>query len=168
MALQEHCYCSEDYLPRFRESNKMDNTLLNLIKSDLTDRELAILLLENTALVNTANVVPAFLEKYPNLVYARDRAGNTPLHVVKTGPSDRELITLFLHSGALVNTVNALGETPLHCAAKDEWPEERMKMLLKYGADVYALTLEGNSALHIAATLSNKYITYHCLRDSHN
>ncbi len=98
------------------------------------------------------------ITRFPNLVYVRDNMGNTPLHLVKSGFADRELATLFLENGALVNTTNALGETALHCIAKDAWPEDLMELVLEHGADVHARTKEGDTALHVAARSNVKSV----------
>ena len=80
------------------------------------------------------------LTKDPFAVNAKDKHGNTPLHLA----SGRTQIELLLSSGAEVNAVNDKGETPLHGA----YDESEAESLIKAGANVNAKTKTGCTPLH--------------------
>ncbi|CAB0034256.1 unnamed protein product [Trichogramma brassicae] len=78
---------------------------------------------------------------------ARDRLGNTPLHLAAQRPEAR-LVEPLLGLGAEPNAANELGETPLHRMAAS-WPDARtIELLLRRGADAEARARDGSTPLH--------------------
>lgn len=107
--------------------------------------------------------VIALLSQDSELVFSRDKFGNTPLHLAalhnRTG-----VAALLLANGADVNArnnpqaswfspeKNALGETPLTLALQSYEHKEMLELLLTHGADVNVMLSDGDTPLHRAIT----------------
>jgi ankyrin repeat protein len=95
------------------------------------------------------------LDKNPELLYAQDEVGKTPLHWA-VGKGQIEAIKLLLDTYHVdVNVRNKNEGTPLHVAASQASPEAA-KILIEHGADVNARTLNGSTPLHFAAYKGRK------------
>jgi len=91
------------------------------------------------------------LEIDPQLVNARNKCGNTPLHCAAFY-GRINAAEFLLARGADVNAVNKKGKEPIHCATYGR----RIKsvvFLLSQGANVNAEDFKGNTPLHIAASM---------------
>jgi ankyrin repeat protein len=88
--------------------------------------------------------VTALLEANPELVFSRDKFGNTPLHVAALH-NQPAVAALLLANGADVNAINvvenrsspvaSVGETPLGLALRSYHHKEMVELLLTHGAD---------------------------------
>ena len=92
-------------------------------------------------------MVALLLEKGAS-VQARNRAGQTPLHLAAAGYEDisREIIGLLLDKNADVKARDRDGNTPLHYANQSQ----TSALLLAKGADVNAANSSGTTPLHRA------------------
>jgi uncharacterized protein len=105
--------------------------------------------------------IVALLEKNPELVFSRDKFGNTPLHVAALH-NQPAIAALLLANGADVNArnnppaswfhpeQNRLGETPLTLALSSYQHKEMLDLLLTHGADVNVILADGYTPLHRA------------------
>lgn len=88
--------------------------------------------------------VVALLKQNPELVFSRDKFGNTPLHVAALH-NKPDIAALLLANGADVNarvgkeSRNA-GETPLTIALNSYQHKEMLELLLTHGAEVNVLS----------------------------
>eukprot|EP00002_Diphylleia_rotans_P016638 TRINITY_DN3237_c0_g1_i2.p1 TRINITY_DN3237_c0_g1~~TRINITY_DN3237_c0_g1_i2.p1 ORF type:complete len:871 (+),score=173.60 TRINITY_DN3237_c0_g1_i2:50-2662(+) len=81
------------------------------------------------------------------LLDARDKDGDTPLHLVtlRGGSNPKEIMKLLLDIGASPNIQNKKMETPLHMSIRQE---ELVLLLLEYNADPNAQDHRGRTPLH--------------------
>lgn len=91
------------------------------------------------------------LEIDPQLVYARNIRGNTPLHCAAFCGRINAAEYL-LARGANVNAVNKKGKEPIHCATYGR-KIKSVAFLLSQGANINAEDYNGNTPLHIAASM---------------
>lgn len=97
--------------------------------------------------------VVALLQQNPELVFSRDKFGNTPLHIAAEH-NKPEIAALLLANGADVNAKvsnesrNA-GQTPLTLALNSYEHKEMLELLLTHGAEVNVLS-SGMTPLSIA------------------
>ncbi|HEV2209860.1 MAG TPA: ankyrin repeat domain-containing protein [Verrucomicrobiae bacterium] len=94
--------------------------------------------------------IRAMIKDSPDLINARDFAGNTPLsHAAEKG--QLVVATFLLENGAEVNAANNNGDTPLHLAAA-QGHKAMIELLLDHKADVQAMSHdnEAPTALHRA------------------
>ena len=92
-------------------------------------------------------------------VNARDRFGDTPLHLaIKNRHPDTA--TLLIHRGANINVAGALGDTPLHVSIYEE-QKGLSELLLKKGADESLLNRYGLRPREMQAVpeIENKVIS---------
>ncbi len=87
----------------------------------------------------------------PELVRAKDKAGNTPLHHA-AGFGNVATMKLLLSRGADASAGNRRKSTPLLWSLYDE---AKVRLLLAHGADVNAKTVDGRSAIYQAALMGN-------------
>jgi ankyrin repeat protein len=87
----------------------------------------------------------------PELVNARDRAGNTPLHHA-AGFGKLATMTLLLKDGADPNAGNKRKSTPLFWCLHDE---AKVRLLLDHGASISARTTDGRTPVYQAASMAN-------------
>lgn len=83
-------------------------------------------------------------------VDARDRQGNTPLHLAALH-ADAAALQLLLERGADVRATNAAGATALMRAVGDR---RKVEILLAHGAEVNAASVSGNTPLMLAARVA--------------
>ncbi|MFN8612178.1 MAG: ankyrin repeat domain-containing protein [Vulcanimicrobiota bacterium] len=87
--------------------------------------------------------VAALLKEQPQLLTARDRFGQTLLHLAVDQPG---LVRLLLENGASVQAADKEGQTPLHQAKN----HESIRVLLSHGAPLEATNALGATPLHRA------------------
>lgn len=105
----------------------------------------------------TRDMIALLLRHGPELKGARDRRGNTPLHVVcseRRGSAFdlRTAVSFFIDAGVDVNCVNEEGVTALHLIAErgeEEWIST-VELLLQNGAQIGLGDGMGKTALHKA------------------
>lgn len=85
---------------------------------------------------------------------AKNKTGETPLHVAATGNA-RDVAELLLSKGADVNAKGDLGAAPLHYAAMSN-SKAVAALLLAQGADVNRKSEDGMTPLHLAAGCNAK------------
>ena len=97
-------------------------------------------------------MVALLLEKGAS-VQARNRAGQTPLHLAAAGYEEisREIIGLLLDKNADVKARDRDGNTPLHYANQSQ----TSALLLAKGADVNAVNTNGGTPLHRSVYAGN-------------
>ena len=105
--------------------------------------------------------VVALLKQNPELVFSRDKFGNTPLHVAARH-NQPAIAALLLANGADVNARNIDensvprntngGETPLTLALLPYQHKEILELLLTHGAEVNVMLSNGDTPLHLAVT----------------
>ncbi len=101
--------------------------------------------------------VRALVESHPEVVTARNRFGETPLHIAAEG-GDRDVAGLLIARGADVNASDSIrGDTPLHYAARHR-AVAVAGVLLAHGADVNAPNRKGRTPLHAATVLGARAI----------
>ena len=103
--------------------------------------------------------VVALLEQNPELVFSKDKFGNTPLHLAALH-NQPAIAALLLANGADVNARNIdehripraanAGETPLTLALLSYQHKEMLELLLTHGADVNIMLSDGDTPLHRA------------------
>jgi ankyrin repeat protein len=98
--------------------------------------------------VNNIEKVKALLSNGAD-VNARDKMGDTPLHVAANFNA-RDVAELLLAKGADVNARGDLGVTPLHLAAIAN-SKAVAELLLTKGADVNRKSEDGMTPMHVAA-----------------
>lgn len=146
---------------------KEGNSLLYFV-SDWEDERFVQILLDANAEVHSQSVdgefpihkatrsgriaiVKLITEKDPTSIHAKDRNGNTPLHIACTnGWSD--LVEFLLKLGAQVDERNNSGNTPLHLVCKRGYEEDIriITTLYRSGASLKSLNDSGNTPLHLA------------------
>ena len=102
--------------------------------------------------------IVALLQQNPELVFSRDKFGNTPLHVAAQH-NKPAIAALLLANGADVNArigsenrvsgVTNAGETPLTLALNSYQHKEMVELLLTHGAEVNVLS-SGTTPLFLA------------------
>ena len=103
-----------------------------------------------------AFIAPVGYELSPVEVNAKNKYGNTPLHIAATENAHQTAEVLLIHD-AEVNAKNEYGSTSLHIAAyKNAY--QTVKVLLIHDAEVNAKDKDGDTPLHNAA-LKNAYQT---------
>jgi len=85
-------------------------------------------------------------------VNAKDRQGNTPLHMAAESAEKPEMVELLVAKGADVKARNNKGRTPLHGPFWRTGPP-KAELLIAQGADVNARDEEGLTPLHLAARM---------------
>jgi hypothetical protein len=93
--------------------------------------------------------VAALLDASPELVYARNTAGETPLHSAVLGRQTM-VMELLLALGADPNAADVVGRTPLHFGAGSN-NAVLMQMLITAGASASPAEVAGETPLHVAA-----------------
>jgi ankyrin repeat protein len=123
------------------------------VKSDApakpVDPKLAALI--SAARAGDSKSVGKMIAANPELVNAKDKAGNTPLHHA-TGFGNLATMKILLERGADVNAGNRRKSTPLLWSLHDE---AKVRLLLAQGANVNARTTDGRSAIYQAASMGN-------------
>jgi ankyrin repeat protein len=94
------------------------------------------------------NKLKALLKDNPDLVFSRDKDGDTPLHLA-AGNAHLPAVQFLLTDKADVNATNNLGQTPLHLAAANG-DTNVTQFLLNHGADVNATNKRGQTPLFYA------------------
>ncbi len=94
--------------------------------------------------------VKALVAKNPGLVYSKNGAGETPLHLAAEGRRV-DVAEFLLANKADVNAKGVEGYTPLHWAAAKDY-KDFAELLLANKADVNAKAFMGITPLHLAAT----------------
>lgn len=93
--------------------------------------------------------VKALLKRYPDLVSAKDKGGQTPLHYA-AWMDHAGIVELLLANKAEVNATDGKGRTPLHWAAHEGY-KDVAQLLLANKADVDATGEDGWTPLHNAS-----------------
>lgn len=97
--------------------------------------------------------VVALLSQNPELVFSRDKFGNTPLHLAALH-NQPAVAALLLANGADVNARNTnAGDTPLTLALQSYQHKEMLELLLTHGAEVNVLLSNGVTPLRHAIDL---------------
>ena len=93
--------------------------------------------------------IRSMIRDSPDLINAKDGAGNTPLH--RAADLGHLIVARFLvENGADVNAKNGAGETPLHIAAL-HGHKAIIELLLGYKANVQLADSTGSTPLHASA-----------------
>src|ERR1039458_1207500 len=92
--------------------------------------------------------VQGLLKDNPDLVFSKDKIGETPLHVAAF-EGHNDVAELLLASKAEVNAKANDGQTPLHWAAIGGH-KDVVELLLAKGAAVNAKTNDGQTPLYLA------------------
>jgi ankyrin repeat protein len=87
----------------------------------------------------------------PDIVNARDRAANTPLHHAAAF-GNLATMQLLLEHGAEVNAGNRRKSTPLFWSLNDE---AKVRLLLEHGANISARAVDGRTPVYQAASMGN-------------
>ena len=99
---------------------------------------------------NDKDIITDLINANPFLVFAKNRAGNTPLHLAAYN-EHLEIAQALIKAGADVNAITGgTSQTPLHLAAQEGNPEV-VTALLANGANVNAPDKWGYTPLHVAA-----------------
>lgn len=93
--------------------------------------------------------IKAVLKAHPGAARARNKAGETPLHVAAQGGHAAAALAL-IRSGALIEARDKWGHTPLHRAALSGLVSIGATLLAQ-GAGVDPRDKSGNTPLHVAA-----------------
>ena len=93
--------------------------------------------------------VGALLNESPELIKARNRAEQTPLHTAALGRNPA-VVELLIARGADVNAADKYQQTPLHYAVR-HLQESTARLLLDHRAAVNAKNRHGSTALHMTA-----------------
>lgn len=107
---------------------------------------------------NFALKVNHFLENNPSKdLYAPDKNGNTPLHILASKNKRCALVflknTILKHSN--INAQNNQGETPLMYGINNQADETLLLSLIEKKANVHKTDKNGNTALHLAVQKEN-------------
>lgn len=92
----------------------------------------------------------ALAQNSPDLLNAKDKGGNTPLHYA-AARGEMAVAKFLLANGADVNSKDSKGLTPLHDAAQ-LGQKTMVELLLSHHADANAKSFEGITPLHLAAS----------------
>jgi ankyrin repeat protein len=111
-------------------------------------------LIHDAAATGDLAQVAAVLKDSPDLVFSKDKNGNTPLHWAAQN-DHKDIVALLLASGADVNAQADNGTTPLHDAA-DKGNRDVVELLLASKADVNRRANNGATPLHKAASTGHK------------
>lgn len=95
------------------------------------------------------NRLKSLLEKDPQLIYARNDFGGTPLHVAAQA-GQLNIVKFLFEKGADLNSKDMYGMTPLHAGVESE-KNDVLAFLLAQGAAIDAKNLWGMTPLHWAA-----------------
>ena len=98
--------------------------------------------------------VRVLLEKQPALINAKNKDGQTPLHIAATN-GRKEVVELLLEKGADVNAKDNYEGTPLHWAAY-YGHKEVAELLLSKGAAINAKERKGWTPIHYAVWKGHK------------
>jgi ankyrin repeat protein len=90
--------------------------------------------------------VVALLTQNPELVFSRDKFGNTPLHLAALH-NQPAVAALLLANGADVNARITNGDSPLTLALQSYQHKEMLELLLTHGAEVNVLLSDGTTPL---------------------
>ena len=115
---------------------------------DLLVAHKASVSVHNAAAGGYITLLRAMLSKNPNLAFAKDRGGNTPLHFA-AARRHSEVAKLLLATGADVNAKSNGYMTPLHIAAC-EGHKHIAELLIANKADINAKDQSGDTPLHCA------------------
>ncbi|MBP7582552.1 MAG: ankyrin repeat domain-containing protein [Spirochaetes bacterium] len=103
--------------------------------------------------------VKAELSKKDANVNAKDRDGNTPLHIAieQRQYDNLAIIKMLIAKGANVNIINKHGDTPLHVIAskRDDDYHEKLKLILSKKAKTNIQNADGHTPLHLALMSHN-------------
>ena len=124
------------------------------------DPKLAALIL--AARAGDSKSVGKMIAANPELLNAKDKTGNTPLHHA-TGFGNLATMKVLLERGADVNAGNRRRSTPLLWSLHDE---AKVRLLLAHGANVNAKTVDGRSAIYQAASMGNAVSVLRLLLES--
>lgn len=113
------------------------------------DPKLAALL--SAVRLGDSKSVSKMIAAHPELVRAKDKAGNTPLHHA-AGFGNVATMKVLLDRGADANAGNRRKSTPLLWSL---YEGAKVRLLLAHGADVSAKTVDGRSAIYQAAVMGN-------------
>lgn len=102
------------------------------------------------------DVVKFFLDSNIN-IRAKDRYGDTPLHLAAQNNDKSEIVESFLDSDANnINDRTNNGWTPLHVAVQGNKPST-VKLLLGRGADIEVKDTYGQTPLDLATQRLHRY-----------
>jgi len=93
-------------------------------------------------------IIKALLKDNYELVFGKDKIGETPLHMA-ANLGYKGAVEQLLEKGAKVNSRDKLGETPLHLAA-GSGHKDVAELLLAKGADVNAINNGGVTPLYMS------------------
>ncbi len=91
-----------------------------------------------------------YLARIPGMLHAKNKDGETPLHVAVRKNRKSSLVTTLLDAGADVNTRNNRGFTPLQHLAYSGGSLELIELLLERGANIEDETDSKETLLHLA------------------
>jgi ankyrin repeat protein len=100
------------------------------------------------------NKVKALLQENPDLIFSKDKNGETPL-LMAVSAGHQDIAELLLANKADVNAKDDSSQTALHFAAQGD-DTKMAALLLTKGADIHARDNQGNTPLLDAASNGNK------------
>jgi ankyrin repeat protein len=110
--------------------------------------------IHNAAITGDLTKVKALIQTIPELVFSKDKFGDTPLHwAARNGQKDTA--ALLLANKAEVNAKDTGGRTPLHSAVMNN-RKDLAELLLANKAEVDARYNSGKTPLHEAAGAGSK------------
>ena len=104
---------------------------------------------------NRLKIVEALLNHEGIEVNAKNKEGDTPLHVAARKGQTEVVMALLNHTGIEVNATNEKGDTPLHVALWHKFREIILALLNHKGIDVNQTTSDEYTPLHLAARRGN-------------
>lgn len=138
----------ETPMDRFAQSSCRNEKLANLLREHGAQMSIW-----GATGLGAYDEVAKLLKNDRHLVAAKDRGGQTPLHIA-AGCGHLSIVRLLLHEGADVNARDRSATTPLHLAAREGYLEIT-KLLLDHKADINATNEAGRTPLHYASLSTN-------------